>query len=156
MSFTTTKRYFRQSYLWYELNRGRDMRFHPENGRSFGSFHFDRSLGQWFELGYWDSDYFPCISEGKNIVPGDPYPSHWRFDPWTGERLGQRGRQSKGGITMLADEKSFAETQKRREAVLLFLRGRLTPELYARVECQLRCCYLVRHETDRRKSDVRT
>lgn len=52
---------------------------------------------------------------------------------------------------MLADAETFEATRKRRDEVLVFLNGRLTPELYARVEQQLRGCHLVTqasgHET---------
>jgi hypothetical protein len=49
---------------------------------------------------------------------------------------------------MLADAKEFVDVQRRRDEVLSFLRGRLTPELYEQVERQLRGCYLVRHAND--------
>lgn len=49
---------------------------------------------------------------------------------------------------MLANVETFEATQKRRDEVLAFLYGRLTPELYAQVKRQLRGCYLVKHDTD--------
>ncbi|MDO8468910.1 MAG: hypothetical protein Q7S29_04095 [Candidatus Peribacter sp.] len=49
---------------------------------------------------------------------------------------------------MLADAETFEAAQKRRQEVLVFLSGRLTPELYAKVERQLRACYLIKHATD--------
>lgn len=56
---------------------------------------------------------------------------------------------------MLESAQMFEETQKRREEVLAFLYGRLTPELYARVQRQLYGCYLVRHATDTEPCNMR-
>lgn len=148
-------------YTAKQLNRGEGMIYHPVTGDPLEDLTYlrDGLFAVVIEPPYAAPlilRRLRQISERQKLYPyGSPYPSHWRFDPWTGERLGAGNGQPEGGTMMLADATSFTETQKRREEVLLFLRGRLTPELYARVEQQLRCCHLVRHATDGRGRNVR-
>ncbi len=154
-------RVFTRVYTAKQLNRGEGMIYHPITGDRLRHLTYlrDGVFAVVIEPPYAAPlvlQRLRQIGERQKLYPyGSSYPIHWRFDPWTGERLECEERQSKGGMIMLADAKSFAETQKRQEEVLRFLRGRLTPELYERVVVRLRGCYIVHHETDGRGRNVR-
>ena len=77
----------RRSYTSLEMDVGEGMIFHPVSGENLSAYYFHRRSGC----------FFPCNGDGDNIQDrigdglarqqGDPYPSHWRFDPDTGKKL---------------------------------------------------------------------
>lgn len=102
--------------MWFsasEMNQGKEMFFHPLTGDSLNSLLLKSwsepcigypSVGDWGQARdlsrpYLSSQthygqYFqkegerlPLIGDGKDRKKGDPYPEHWRFDPFTGEEL---------------------------------------------------------------------
>jgi hypothetical protein len=79
------------------LDNGVGMNFHPVTGvdrvaNSFGCgvgfvrFNgFDPETCRFYIYeGYDMYTYLPRIGDGKPRSTGDPYPEHWRFDPFTG------------------------------------------------------------------------
>lgn len=90
----------RHDYTAEQLDRGEWMDFHPCSGhrRRGGSFstplpsqpaaEFEASLGfYWYHGCYGDGVTWPRIGDGQPRRKGDPYPAHWDFDPYTGEKL---------------------------------------------------------------------
>lgn len=95
-------RYFVRDYTVDQLDRGEEIQFHPcrDGGtpycRSPWSFsaklhsHYDAERREFYYPGGGCSmspSYMPRISDGTDKKRGDPYPSHWLFDPFTGEFL---------------------------------------------------------------------
>lgn len=89
---------FARAYTAKELNRGEGMTFHPVSGERLSTLQYC-THGRWWaksiplpQMG-WDAiqyrhEYLPCINGGrKRYAVGEAYPSHWKFDPFTGVRL---------------------------------------------------------------------
>lgn len=89
---------FVRAYTARQLNRGEGMTFHPISGERLSCLKFC-THGQWWrrsiplpQMGWQEiqyrREYLPCINGGKkNYATGEAYPSHWKFDPFTGEHL---------------------------------------------------------------------
>jgi hypothetical protein len=85
-----------RAYTARQLNRGEGMVFHPLSGEPLSELQYctwgscwrkNNRLPQmgWQEIQY-QSERLPCINGSKkHYVVGEVYPSHWKFDPWTGE-----------------------------------------------------------------------
>ena len=80
------------------MNRGEGMIYHPVTGERLARLVYFRSRGAYAcVLSFWWGDhivgYRRQISERqRHYAYGSSYPSHWRFDPWTGEQLGSKNR----------------------------------------------------------------
>lgn len=80
-----------------QLNRGDGMQFHPVSGRALSALKYNRSRAcfftetekpavLWLCDEEWECSWEERIGTGKKEhKPGDAYPSHWKFNPWTGE-----------------------------------------------------------------------
>jgi hypothetical protein len=101
-------KYFDRDYTADELDRGKDMKFHPcycdIDGRVlidddkydpasaffqyFGHKYCEESH-QFFLPGGWGTctTFLPRISTSADVHRGDPYPTHWDCDPFNGELL---------------------------------------------------------------------
>jgi hypothetical protein len=83
---------FDRSWAVFQLDRGDGMKVHPVTGESLKSLSFN---GYLFYIaihrGGWDYDcehrYRERISEGRDVQKGEGFPSHWRYDPYTGQPL---------------------------------------------------------------------
>jgi hypothetical protein len=98
-------RYFDRDYTAEQIDRAEEMQFHPcRDGtnpirgiRSPWKFspadrppHYDEKRHEFYYLGggcSMSSSYMPRIGDGMDKKKGDPYPSHWLFDPFTGDFL---------------------------------------------------------------------
>lgn len=89
---------FVRAYTARQLNRAEGMTFHPLSGERLSTLEFADSGSVWCRFIFtlrtgWETseprrEYYKCITGGKKLYAiGDLYPSHWRFDPFTGERL---------------------------------------------------------------------
>src|SRR3989338_1021075 len=89
---------FTRVYTAKQLNRAEGMTFHPLSGELLSTLEFSDSGCVWCRSIFvlrtgWENqepprEYLKCITGGKKLYAvGDPYPRHWRFDPFTGERL---------------------------------------------------------------------
>ena len=82
-----------RSYTAEELDHGEGMSFHPDNAEPFVELEFIQSKHRYcFAPGIYnwmahDRWLLARIGDGQNHQVGDPYPAHWQFDPFTGERL---------------------------------------------------------------------
>jgi hypothetical protein len=87
-------RILKRVYTAKQMIRGEGMTFHPVTGERLKRLTFVPADGVFARV------FFPAyadpivlrrrrqIGERQKLYPyGSPYPSHWRFDPWTGERL---------------------------------------------------------------------
>lgn len=90
---------FIRSYTARELNSAEGMRFHPVSGEELAHLLFHSHgkiwsrLGRILPTGGWQEiecrrEYIPHITGTKKAyLPGDDYPPHWEFDPFTGDRM---------------------------------------------------------------------
>jgi len=84
----------RRVYTARQLNRGEGMTYHPMTGELLVRLTFFRSRGAFARVHAfaWANPivlFRRQISERQKLYAyGSPYPSHWRFDPWTGKGLG--------------------------------------------------------------------
>ncbi len=89
---------FSKTYTAKELNEGMDMKVHPITGRVLTSLLYWESKAQFYwyrarpQMGWSEIEYDRIlqgrIGTGKaRYEIGYPYPAHWRFDPFTGEKL---------------------------------------------------------------------
>lgn len=88
-----------RDYTILELDRGDEMQFHPCNGapRVGNTFYViyptldkDAYFGGevYSHLTCYNTSYaWPRIGDGKPRSAGDSYLDHWKFDPFTGEKL---------------------------------------------------------------------
>ena len=94
-----------------DMNRGKSMFYHPVTGDEIKTLRIRfrktpcirrPTYGEWNQ---WTGDIvtggeviydahllkgkekLPRIGDGAKHKEGEPYPAHWIFDPWTGERL---------------------------------------------------------------------
>lgn len=90
---------FVRHYTAKQLNRGEGMTYHPASGKQLSDLAYVKSKERfchyieltrlWFDL----DDRYECIWQErigtgrKEHFPGDPFPKHWQFDPWTGKKL---------------------------------------------------------------------
>lgn len=100
---------FQREYTAKQLNRGEAMTFHPISGFKLADLEFDvfgkrfyrstphpmrGSWGDWPDL----CEYFLAITGGKKRYEvGEHYPSHWKFDPFTGQRLPPKPKRERCG-----------------------------------------------------------
>lgn len=91
------KKFLPRDYTAVQMDRGEGMKYHPHDCRILkekeGSLEFIKSeaaycfqpgIYKWMAHERW---LLPRIGNGKPHRAGDPYPAHWRFCPFTGERL---------------------------------------------------------------------
>ena len=80
----------RRSYTVLEMDKGEGMKFHPVSSHLIASCLFHEATRQYcFQRSCYVGGGFqdlPRIGDGKEYAQGDPYPSHWLFDPDTGEK----------------------------------------------------------------------
>ncbi len=82
---------FPRDYSAAELDEGVEMTYHPVTRCLLADLQFDRSRGVYYYDGgsawwYYKRD-LPRIGDGHSRFAGDNYPTHWRFDPFTGDML---------------------------------------------------------------------
>lgn len=126
---------FKRVYTAKQLNRGEGMVFHPLTGERLSRLMYYRSRGTFARVIFiWDDSapalvrYRRQIGERRKLYAyGDPYPSHWQYDPWTGERLRPSARE---------------RFLRKRQETLRFLRDYLSSDLHAWVAMELRGCAL--------------
>lgn len=86
-------RVLKRVYTAKQLNRGVGMVYHPVTGERLRRLTYHRSRGAFarvYEFPLADSivEFRRQISERqKYYAYGSCYPRHWRFDPWTGEKV---------------------------------------------------------------------
>lgn len=90
---------FSRNYTAKQLNRGEGMTFHPVTGEQLLHLTFHSHGKMWSRLrrilptGGWQEIEYRCelithiAGTKKAYFPGDEYPTHWQFDPFTGARL---------------------------------------------------------------------
>ena len=86
-------RYFARDYTADQLDRGEEINFNPHCDGGLSDklrSHYNAERHQFYYPGGGCSmspSYMPRIGDGTDKRKGDPYPSHWLFDPLTGEFL---------------------------------------------------------------------
>lgn len=104
---------FVRHYTAKQLNRGEGMTYHPASGKQLSDLVYVKSKERfchcieltrlWFDFDdRYERIWQERIGTGrKEYFSGDPFPKHWRFDPWTGEKLNddedKRIRSIRGG-----------------------------------------------------------
>lgn len=85
---------FKRVFTAKQLNRGEGMTFHPVTGERLSRLVYYKSRGAFaLVMELWLCSPFIIgfrrqIGERQKLYAyGDPYPSHWEFDPWTRESL---------------------------------------------------------------------
>ena len=81
-------------YTAKQMNRGEGMTFHPTTGERLARLSFSRSRGTFVRVLNRPMFGEPLVAFRRQIgertklyAYGTPYPSHWKYDPWTGEAL---------------------------------------------------------------------
>ncbi len=78
----------RRAYTSDEMDRGDDMKFHPMDGKPFGSdICYSEQDKVYFYIGAAGTYDLERIGDGQNRLPGALYLPHWTHDPFTGHRL---------------------------------------------------------------------
>ena len=86
-------RVFKRVYTAKQLNRGEEMIYHPVTGERLKHLTFlhDGVFAIVIEPPYAAPLVLRRLRQigerQKLYAYGSPYPRHWQFDPWTGERL---------------------------------------------------------------------
>lgn len=81
-----------RDYTSEELERGEGMVFHPLTGNALSILIWSENLHEffhpaWYEIFPWWCGLQGKIGAGRALRAGDPYPDHWKFDPYSGEKL---------------------------------------------------------------------
>ncbi len=90
-----TQKKFHRPHDAEELNRGEGMDVHPVSGEPLRFMIFDAREKHFIHLtsrGAWndspdETPLPPIVPADTSYGPGDPFPSHWEFDPYTGKPL---------------------------------------------------------------------
>ncbi|ALM10123.1 MAG TPA: hypothetical protein DEB30_04065 [Candidatus Peribacter riflensis] len=90
-------RFFRQAHTASELDSGEGMEVHPVSGTLMRYLYYDVRFRRFYALipeGAWDPNpeqvWEKRISEDRDVRPGEPLPSHWRFNPYPCKKRGKR------------------------------------------------------------------
>lgn len=88
---------FPRHYTQKQLNRGEGMLFHPVSGMFLAGLEYrknDRRFLLWSSVPYpwWTEDvvlatYDQLRDHRNEYLEGDPFPKHWKINPWTGQKL---------------------------------------------------------------------
>ena len=81
-----------REYSVEALKRGEGMTFHPMTGNVLALLVWSENLQEYFHPAWYEIFPWWCGLQGKialdiALPAGSPYPAHWKFDPFTGERL---------------------------------------------------------------------
>jgi hypothetical protein len=76
---------FDRDYTCQDLDLGKSMSFHPVRGVALAKLTLlAEAPAVYFLIG---EGFLPRISEEVDVRAGDPFPAHWLFHPFTGQRL---------------------------------------------------------------------
>jgi hypothetical protein len=76
-----------RDYSDTHLSMGDGMIFHPVTGSKLDECEFTETITTYQGMSASPRYYKPAIGDGRDRKAGEPYPDHWRFDPYTGAPL---------------------------------------------------------------------